>query len=72
MAVTKVSINVNLGNLHEYMRIQFIYTACKSKKVLKVPKSVINQARQLNKISIAKELVCEHQFQAFADKNFNV
>ncbi len=50
----------------------YIYYRLKSKKVLKVPKSVINQAKQLTTMSIAKGLVCEHQFQAFVDKNFNV
>ena len=72
MAITKNRSNVNIANLHEYMKIQFACPICKSKKVLKVPKSVINQAKQLTTMSIAKGLVCEHQFQAFVDKNFNV
>jgi len=72
MAITKVSSKVNIGNLHEYMKIQFACPICKSKKVLKVPKSVINQAKQLTTMSIARGLVCEHQFQAFVDKDFNV
>ncbi|MFX1410131.1 MAG: hypothetical protein ACFFA6_07250 [Promethearchaeota archaeon] len=72
MAATKVSNNVNIADLHEYMKIPFICPDCKSKKVLKVPKSVINQAKQLTTVSIAKGLVCKHQFQAFVDKNFNV
>lgn len=72
MAITKNRSNGNLANLHEYIKVQFVCPICKSKKVLKVPKSVINQAKQLTTISIAKGLVCEHQFQAFVDKNFNV
>jgi len=72
MAVTKVSNKVSIGTLNEYMKIQFICPVCKSKKVLKVPKSVINQAKQLTTMSIAKGLVCEHQFQAFVDKKFYV
>ncbi len=72
MAITKNRSNVNIANLHEYIKIQFICPACKSKKVLKVPKSVINQAKQLTTMSIAKGLVCQHQFQAFVDKNLNV
>ena len=72
MAVTKVSNKVSIGTLNEYMKIQFICPVCKSRKVLKVPKSVINQAKQLTTMSIAKGLVCKHQFQAFVDKNFNV
>ena len=72
MAVTKISNKVSIGTLNEYMKIQFNCPVCKSKKVLKVPKSVINQAKQLTTVSIGKGLVCEHQFQAFVDKNFNV
>ena len=72
MAITKNRGNVNIANLHEYMKIRFVCPICKSKKLLKVPKSVINQAKQLTTMSIAKGLVCEHQFQAFVDKNFNV
>ncbi|MFX0044048.1 MAG: hypothetical protein ACFE8L_14130 [Candidatus Hodarchaeota archaeon] len=72
MAITKNRSNVNIANLHEYIKVQFICPICKSKKMLKVPKSVINQAKQLTTMSIAKGLVCEHQFQAFVDKNFNV
>jgi hypothetical protein len=72
MAITKKRGNVNINTLNEYMKIQFMCPVCKSKKVLKVPKSVINQAKQLTTMSIAKGLVCDHQFQAFVDKNFNV
>lgn len=72
MAITKNRRNENISTLNEYMKIQFMCPVCKSKKILKVPKSVINQAKQLTTMSIAKGLVCEHQFQAFIDKNFNV
>ena len=72
MAITKKRSNVNIANLHEYIKVQFVCPICKFKKMLKVPKSVINQAKQLTTMSIAKGLVCEHQFQAFVDKNFNV
>jgi len=45
---------------------------CKSSKVLKFPKSVINKARHLTTISLPKGLICDHHFQAFLDKNFAV
>ena len=45
---------------------------CKTEKILKFPKSVINQAKQLTTISLPKGLVCDHHFQAFVDKNFMV
>jgi len=37
-----------------------------------VPKSVIEEAKQLTTMSISRGLVCEHQFQAFVDKNYQV
>ncbi|HUS51539.1 MAG TPA: hypothetical protein VMZ91_15320, partial [Candidatus Paceibacterota bacterium] len=43
---------------------------CKTRKELKIPKVIINEARQLTTVSIPKGLVCEHHFQAFVDKNF--
>ncbi|MEJ2295484.1 MAG: hypothetical protein P8Y23_12050 [Candidatus Lokiarchaeota archaeon] len=45
---------------------------CKKEKILKFPKTVINQAKQLTTISLPKGLVCDHHFQAFVDKNFMV
>jgi uncharacterized protein YutE (UPF0331/DUF86 family) len=45
---------------------------CKIKKQISVPKSIINEAKQLTSISISKNIVCEHLFQAFVDKNFIV
>ena len=45
---------------------------CKSKNSLKIPKKVINLSKQLTTVSIPSELVCEHSFQAFVDKNFRV
>jgi hypothetical protein len=72
MAVTKVNNTVNISDLHEYCKIEFICPICKFKKVLQVPKSVINKSKQLTTVSIARGLVCEHQFQAFIDKNFKV
>ena len=45
---------------------------CKAKKALGVPKSVIEKAKQITTMSIAKGLVCQHQFQAFVDKYFKV
>jgi hypothetical protein len=39
---------------------------------LDIPKSVIAEAKQLTTMSIARGLVCDHQFQAFVDKQFQV
>ena len=68
MAITEVKKNVNIS----YANIQFICPECKIKKYLEVPKSVIEEAKQLTTMSIARGLVCEHQFQAFVDKNYQV
>jgi len=45
---------------------------CKTKKELKIPIKIINQAKHLTTISIPSGLVCMHAFQAFVDKNFKV
>ena len=54
------------------VKIEFICPVCKAKKFLDVPKSVIAEAKQLTTMSIARGLVCSHQFQAFVDKNYQV
>ncbi|MFX0105196.1 MAG: hypothetical protein ACFE75_06870 [Candidatus Hodarchaeota archaeon] len=68
MAITEVKHNINISTA----KIQFICPICKSKKLLEIPKSVIKEAKQLTTMSIARGLVCEHQFQAFVDKNYQV
>ncbi|MFW9820517.1 MAG: hypothetical protein ACFFE5_12970 [Candidatus Thorarchaeota archaeon] len=68
MAVTEIKNNISFDT----SKIEFICPVCKSKKLLDVPKSVIAEAKQLTTMSIAKGLVCDHQFQAFVDKQFQV
>ena len=68
MAITEAKNNVNINTA----KIDFICPVCKSRKALEVPKSVIEDAKQLTTMSIARGLVCEHQFQAFVDKNYQV
>jgi len=68
MAITEVKRNLNINR----SKVEFICPVCKSKKSLDVPKTVISEAKQLTTMSIARGLVCEHQFQAFVDKNFQV
>ncbi|MFX1379267.1 MAG: hypothetical protein ACFFA4_09240 [Promethearchaeota archaeon] len=68
MAVTEVKRNINLNT----SKVEFICPVCKSKKLLDVPISVVAGAKQLTTMSIAKGLVCNHQFQAFVDKQFQV
>ena len=59
-----------MNDLNEYSPITFICPVCKTRKELKIPKVIINEARQLTTVSIPKGIVCEHHFQAFVDKNF--
>ncbi len=68
MAITEVKKNVNVCTT----KIQFICPVCKIRRYLEVPKSVIEDAKQLTTMSIARGLVCQHQFQAFVDKNYQV
>lgn len=52
--------------------IQVICPVCKSKDVIQIPKSVINNATQLTTISVPKGKICPHHFQLFLDKNFAI
>ena len=70
MAIIKETIQVQMNDLNEYSPITFICPVCKTRKELKIPKVIINEARQLTTVSIPKGIVCEHHFQAFVDKNF--
>ncbi|KKN35856.1 hypothetical protein LCGC14_0779450 [marine sediment metagenome] len=72
MAITKHNSNVEINLSNEYTKIQFICPVCKTKKILEFPKSIISDAKKLTTMSIARGLVCEHQFQAFVDINFQV
>ena len=52
--------------------IEVICPVCKAKKVIQVPKSVVNQASQLTTISVPQDKMCQHHFQLFLDKNFSI
>jgi hypothetical protein len=62
----------NLIERESYRDINIVCPSCKSKKDLKIPTKVINQAKQLTTVSIPSGAVCNHGFQAFVDKNFVV
>ena len=72
IAVINENLNPNLIELNEYSQVKVSCPICKTEKILKFPKTVINQAKQLTTISLPKGLVCDHHFQAFVDKNFVV
>lgn len=62
----------DLGEKESYQDILVICPTCKTKKGLKIPSKIINQAQHLTTVSIPIGAVCEHSFQTFVDKNFIV
>ena len=72
MAIAKTTNSTELNDSNKIIPIRFICPVCKSEKELPINKSVINQAKQLTTISIPKNKVCLHHFQAFVDKNYKV
>ena len=65
-----IESNLNTSDLDK--SVLFICPICKIKKQVNIPKSIVNEAKQLTSISISKDIVCDHHFQAFVDKNFIV
>lgn len=53
-----------------YKDVSLKCPVCATKDTLQVPRKVINESKQLTTISIPKGLICEHNFQAYIDKNF--
>jgi len=72
MEIPQLESNVSVDPSFEDKKVVFICPVCKSKKALGVPMSVIEKAKQITTMSIARGLVCQHQFQAFVDKHFKV
>jgi hypothetical protein len=54
----------------QYKDVLLKCPVCDKKDTLKVPRKVINESKQLTTISVPKGLVCDHNFQAYIDKNF--
>ncbi len=63
---------VDVNDLIESMKITVICPICKESKRLKFPKSICESTDNLTTISIPKGLICNHTFQAFVDKNYNI
>ncbi len=61
---------INDGEIYQEILIEC--PSCSKRKKLMVPDKIINQSKQLTTVSIPLDLVCEHSFQAFIDKNFKV
>jgi len=55
-----------------YKNIKIICPKCSNTDFLKIPEKIINQSKQLTTVSLPAGTVCQHNFQAFIDKNFKV
>jgi hypothetical protein len=53
-------------------KARFVCPVCKKHQELDIPKSVVEEKKNLTTVSIPKGMICEHQFQAFIDKQFKV
>ncbi|MFO8017051.1 MAG: hypothetical protein R6U96_00305 [Promethearchaeia archaeon] len=52
--------------------VSVVCPKCNRDFTVKIPKNIINEAKQLTTVSIPRNLGCEHHFQIFIDKNFTV
>jgi len=52
--------------------IKVICPICTKEKVVKILESVVSNSKALTTISIQKNEICEHHFQAFIDKDYQV
>ena len=52
--------------------IEVICPVCKARRVIQVPKSIVDQTPRLTTISVPQNRVCKHHFQLFIDKNFSI
>jgi small GTP-binding protein len=52
--------------------LKFVCPVCKAEKKLKISNSILSKTRNLTTVSIQKNEICEHHFQAFIDKDFKI
>ncbi len=72
MATVNLNNHIKPNDLKKSTPIQFFCPICNSHAKLEVSNSIINQTNHLAIISIPKNKICEHRFQAFVDKHFTV
>ena len=57
----------------EYVKkVQIVCPICKVKEIVTLPSRIIRNTTHLTTVSIPKGKVCEHHFQIFVDKAFNI
>ena len=52
--------------------LKFVCPVCKAEKKLLISKLMLSQDKTLTTVSIQKNEICQHHFQAFIDKNFKI
>ena len=72
IALAKTTDRIDVDQLDNQINIEITCPICKTKKKLRIDKSIINQSKQLTTFSIPKHKICSHHFQAFVDKNYKV
>ena len=68
--IKRTEVEINQEEL--FKNILLICPKCKIKKNLNIPSKIINQSKHITTISIPTKTICEHSFQVFVDKNFEV
>lgn len=56
----------------EIAKIQVICPHCNKSKFIKIPANIIHKSNNVTTISIPLNHICEHSFQVFVDKNFDI
>ncbi|MBN1216042.1 MAG: hypothetical protein JXA99_11465 [Candidatus Lokiarchaeota archaeon] len=70
MTISNADNCINIHELIDTVNINFICPVCKIKKELTFPKTIIDQNKNLTTVSVPRNIICEHPFQAFIDKNY--
>ena len=65
-------IHDHVSDEENYKNILIVCPTCRGQKILQIPKKILDKNKGLTTVSIPANLICEHSFQAFVDKNFMV
>ncbi len=71
-STAKTLETTGLSDQAEKKYLNIICPICHGKKRMPIPKSIIEESSRVTTLSIPKELICEHHFQVFVDKNFAI
>jgi hypothetical protein len=56
----------------KFRKVLITCPICKTKKEVKIPLRIIDETRQLTTVSIPRGISCEHHYQLFIDKNYDI